>query len=478
MSNTRSLNEECGVFGIYLNHPTDVARLCYYAIYALQHRGQEACGIAVNTDGVITGYKDLGMVNEVFTKNILNSFKEGNIAVAHCLYSKKAVLSRSAAQPMMINHVKGSMAFSMNGTIINISELRSQLELKGVIFHSLSEAEVIAAYMIQKRLTVKSIEESLLEAMKEIIGAYAIVLMSPKKLVAARDPLGIKPLCIGKTDDGYIIASESCAVVAVGGEFIRDVEPGEVIVIENGKLRSYRNYCNDNEKALCVFEYLYFARPDSIVDGKSVHEARRDFGACLAKAHPVDADVVVGVPDSGMDAAIGYAKESGIPLEFGFLKNKYIGRSFIAPDMSQREDLVKIKLNAISATVKGKRVVAVDDSIVRGVTSARFIRILKEAGAKEVHVRSSAPPFTSVCYYGTDIDSPETLVSRNHTAEEIAEIIGADSVGFLPLEDLEKAIKPYCSGICKACFTGRYPIDPTPAKTSMCDRFNRPLKSE
>ncbi len=476
-SDNDAVHDACGVFGVYLNHPADVARLAYYAGFALQHRGQEACGIAVNANGIMTGYKDVGIIDHVFSKDVLDAFDKGTMALAHCLYGKKISVSRSTAQPMMVNHAKGATALAMNGVILNASSIRKELEANGVIFHSLSESEVLAAYIVKNRLNTHSIEEALIETMKHVTGVYSLVLMSPKKLLAARDPKGLRPLCLGKLDDGYVVASESCAIVAVGGAFIRDIEPGEVIVIQDGEIKSYRLNDDKEKRALCAFEFIYFARPDSVVDGASIHEVRLNLGRLLAKAHPVEADVVIGVPDSGLNGAMGYSLESGISLGMGFLKNKYIGRSFIAPEVEERERLVRIKLNTIGSVVKDKRVIVVDDSIVRGVTSERFIRILREAGAKELHVRSTAPPFINACYYGTDIDSPETLISNNHSPEEIAHMIGADSVAILPIEDLEKAVLPYSGGLCDACFTNRFPIDPSPSFMPMAERIARPLRA-
>lgn len=462
-----------GVFGIYSKKRRDVARLAYYAAFALQHRGQESCGISVNDDGIIKTYKDVGLINDVFTKEVMEKFGHGHMALSHNLYGKQIQATRFNAQPMMINHMKGALALALNGAILNIAALRKELEEKGVIFHSIAEAEVLSGQFIQERLKSPSMEEAILKTMYKLKGAYSFVMMTPQKLIAARDPYGVRPLCVGRLEDGYIFASESSAISAIGGEFLRDIEPGEVLVVEDGLLTSYKEHCTDQRKALCCFEYIYFARPDSVVEGNSIHETRMNLGRLLAQAHPVEADVVIGVPDSGVNAAMGYADASGIPYGMGFLKNKYIGRSFIAPEQEQREMLVRIKLNAIGSTVKGKRVVVVDDSIVRGVTSARFITLLREAGATEIHVRSSAPPFIAACYYGTDIDSPEHLIARKHSNEEIANMIGADSVEFLPVEDIENSVLSPCPGLCKACFTEDYPIDISPALEPMGEKILR-----
>ena len=367
------------------------------------------------------------------------------------------------------------MAVSHNGNLVNSYELRRELELKGSIFHTTSDTEVIAYIITRERINTSSVEEALSNAMDSLEGAYSLVIMSPSKIIAARDPHGFRPLCYGQTEDGaYIIASESCALDAVGAKFIRDLDPGEILVFEKSGVRSLRDHCGKEPHKICIFEYIYFARPDSVIEGQSVHNARVKAGACLAMEHPVQADVVIGVPDSGLDAAIGYARQSGIPYGIGFIKNKYIGRTFIAPGQKVREDKVKIKLNPISETVKGKRVVLVDDSIVRGTTCARIVKLLREAGATEVHMRSSAPPFLNPCYYGTDIDSRDMLIACNHSIEEIKDIIGADSLGYLNVEHLPMLIgTSECEGYCDACFSGKYPTrEPIAAGKN---RFERKL---
>ena len=453
------IHEECGVFGIFAPGTIDVAALTYYGLYALQHRGQEGCGIAVNDDGLITSDKDLGLVSDVFTHDRLRRLGQGNIAIGHTRYGTTGSNARANCQPMVVNHVKGRMALAHNGNIVNASELRRTLELQGSIFHTTSDTEVISYTITKERLTTPSIEAAVSCAMYKIDGAYSLVLMSPSKLIAARDPHGFRPLCYGVREDGsYVVASESCALEAVQASFVRDLEPGEILIFTDKGMRSMREHCGMEKRTTCIFEYIYFARPDSVVDGVGVHEARVRAGRCLAKSHPAEADVVIGVPDSGLDAALGFAQESGIPYEVGFIKNKYIGRTFIAPGQSARENLVRIKLNPISSVVKGKRVVMIDDSIVRGTTSARIVRLLRDAGATEVHVRSSAPPFMNPCYYGVDIDSRDNLIACHHTVEEIAEIIGADSLGYLRQEDLCKLVdgKPG-ENYCSACFDGNYP---------------------
>ena len=465
-----SIHEECGVFGAYSEEPVDIAKTVYYGLYALQHRGQESCGIVVNDDGVFVSRRDLGLVSDVFTGEVLSSFPSGTMAVGHTRYGTTGASSRSNCQPITVNHQKGRMALAHNGNLSNAAELRSGLELTGAIFHTTSDTETIAYIVTKMRLYAASIEDAVVSAMGVLEGAYSLVLMSPQKLICARDPYGFRPLCYGKTADGmYVVASESCALNAVGAEFIRDVDPGEVIIFSSDGVSSRREHCGEQKKRFCVFEYIYFARPDSVVDGVSVHRARVNAGRALAQEHPVDADIVIGVPDSGLDAALGYSMESGIPYEIGLIKNKYIGRTFIAPD--GRTDQVRIKLSAVSDVVKGRRVVLIDDSIVRGTTSGRIVGLLREAGAKEVHMRVSAPPFLFPCYYGTDIDSSDSLIACHHTVEEIAGIIGVDSLGYLPVERLIDLAPD--GDYCSACFVGDYPTR-IPADTRK-DRFERRL---
>lgn len=468
------IHEECGVFGVIAPEPTGVADLAYYGLYALQHRGQESCGIVVNDDGVFASYKDLGLVSEVFSSEILSRLPKGNMAVGHARYGTTGATNRNNCQPIEVNHQKGRMALAHNGNLSNAAELRSELELSGAIFHTTSDTETIAYIITRERLRTRSIEEALSAAMNIIDGAYSLVLMSPQKLMCARDPYGFRPLCYGKTADGvYVVASESCALSAVGAEFIRDVEPGEILVFSKSGVVSRREHCNSKPKKLCIFEYIYFARPDSRIDQVSVHGARVQAGKILAKTHPVDADIVIGVPDSGLDAALGYSQESGIPYGIGLIKNKYIGRTFISPGQSARLDQVKIKLSAVEESVKGKRVIMIDDSIVRGTTSGRIVKLLRDAGAKEVHMRISAPPFLYPCYYGTDIDSQDHLIACHHTIPEIAELMGADSLGYLPVSELGNMIGncDYCS----ACFNGEYPTA-IPADTRK-DRFEQKLSN-
>lgn len=467
-----SIHEECGVFGVMTAEPADVAGICYYGLYALQHRGQESCGIVVNDDGLFVSHKDLGLVSEVFTGDVLSRLPKGTMAVGHARYGTTGGTNRNNCQPIEVNHQKGRMALAHNGNLSNAAQLRSALELSGAIFHTTSDTETIAYIITRERLKTGSIEEALSNAMNTLDGAYSLVLMSPQKLICARDPYGFRPLCYGKRADGtYIVASESCAIKAVGGEVIRDVEPGEIIVFSQNGVVSRREHCGKQPKKLCVFEYIYFARPDSVIDGVSVHASRVRAGKILAQTHPCEADIVIGAPDSGLDAALGFSQESKIPYGIGLIKNKYIGRTFISPGQSSRVDGVRIKLSAVEESVKGKRVVLVDDSIVRGNTMARVVRLLREAGAKEVHVRISSPPFLHPCYYGTDIDSEEHLIACKHTVEDIANIIGADSLGFFPLEELPQLTQG--CGYCSACFSGEYPTE-VPTDTRK-DRFERRL---
>ena len=473
-----SLREECGVFGVFSPQTSDVASTAYYGLFALQHRGQESCGIVVNDDGIFQSYKDTGLVNDVFTPQILAELGEGNMAVGHVRYGTTGGNDRSNAQPIVVNHIKGRMALAQNGNIVNCEQLRRELELEGSIFSTTSDTEVISYIITKERLKAPSIEQAVNQAMRRVKGAYSLVIMSPSKLIAVRDAYGFRPLCYGKTADGrYVVASESCALDAVSAQFVRDIRPGEILVFDQNGARSITDHCGEADGSLCVFEYIYFARPDSVIDGCSVHNARMRAGAFLALEHPVQADVVIGVPDSGLDAAVGYAKQAGIPYEIGFIKNKYIGRTFIQPGQKSREDKVKIKLNPIADVVRGKRIVMIDDSIVRGTTSARIVKLLREEGAKEIHMRVSAPPFLNPCYYGTDIDSRENLIAASHSVEEIAKIIGVDSLGYLSVESVKQIAKGlHGTGYCTACFDGAYPTE-IPETTSK-NRFESKISAQ
>lgn len=456
------LHEECGVFGIYGNATKDVATSVYYALYALQHRGQESSGIVVNDGGVFSYHKDLGLVHEIFTRDVMEKLGTGNIAIGHCRYSTTGNANRSNAQPLVVRHVKGPMSIAHNGNLTNARELREEYELKGGIFHNTSDTEVISYVITEQRLLHSSIEGAVEAAMSRLEGAYSLVMMSPTKLLACRDPLGYRPLCLGKTAEGdFVVASETCAFDSIGAEYLRDIDPGELVVIDRNGVRSIRTHCPaDGKSHICVFEYVYFARPDSVIEGVSVHKARMRAGEFLWKEHPVEADVVVGVPDSGLDAALGLAQASGIPYGVGFIKNRYVGRTFIQPTQGMRENAVRIKLNAISETVKGKRVILVDDSIVRGTTSARIVNLIRDAGAKEVHMRISSPPFINPCYFGTDIDNKDKLIACRLTIPEIAKEIGVDSLGYLSVEGVRSLAKESGADFCDGCFTGNYPSPP------------------
>ena len=468
----RELHEECGVFGAWSPEPRNMADLAYYGLYALQHRGQESCGIVVNDDGVFTAHRDLGQVGDVFTREELGKFPTGTMAVGHVRYGTTGATNRANCQPIVVNHMKGKLALAHNGNLSNAYELRSALELGGAIFHGTSDTEIIAYIITQQRLKTPSIEAAVGRAMEQMEGAFSLVMMSSAKLIAARDPWGFRPLCYGVRPDGtYIVASESCALAAVGAKPERDILPGEIVIFDETGVHSNRELCNTQAHRPCIFEYIYFARPDSVIDGVSVHEARKEAGRLLARRHPVEADMVVGVPDSGMDAALGYGEESGIPFALGFIKNKYIGRTFISPGQGERLDQVRIKLSPIGPAVKGKRVVLIDDSIVRGTTSGQIVTLLREAGAREIHLRISAPPFRNPCYYGTDIDSRDKLIACRYSVPEICKFVGADSLGYLELEDLAQMLGS--KDFCHACFSGEYPTG-IPTHTEK-DRFEGKL---
>ena len=457
------IHEECGVFGIYDFDGADVASTIYYGLFALQHRGQESCGIAVSETsgpkGKVTSYKGMGLVNEVFTPDDLAGMK-GDIGVGHVRYSTAGSSTRENAQPLVLNYVKGTLAMAHNGNLINANELRDELAYTGAIFQTTIDSEVIAYLIARERINSKTAEEAVKRACLKLKGAYALVVASPRKLIAARDPYGFKPLCIGKRDNTYIVTSETCALDTIGAEFIRDVLPGEVVTIDpKGGIQSDMSMALPKEKeGRCIFEYIYFARPDSVIDGVGVYDSRIMAGKFLAMDSPVEADLVTGVPESGNAAALGYSLQSGIPYGTAFVKNSYVGRTFIKPKQSSRESSVQVKLNVLKDAVKGKRVIMIDDSIVRGTTSDRIVRMLRDAGATEVHVRISSPPFLWPCYFGTDIPAREQLIAYNHSIEEICKIIGADSLGYLDINRLDALSKNL--PICKGCFNGNYPLDP------------------
>lgn len=467
--------EECGVIGVYDFEGHDVASDIYYGLFALQHRGQESCGIAVSDtkrqQRKVDSIKDMGLVNEVFNPENLSQLK-GDIGVGHVRYSTAGASTRENAQPLVLNYVKGTLGVAHNGNLINAPELRRELEYTGAIFQTTIDSEVIAYHIARERLHSRTAEEAVVRAAKKIQGAYALVVMSPRKLIGARDPYGFKPLCIGRRDQAYFLASETCALETIGAEYIRDVLPGEVVTIsQEGGIQSDRSLCLPEEKVgRCIFEYIYFARPDSQIDGVSVYNSRINAGRFLAMDSPVEADLVVGVPESGNAAALGYSMQSGIPYGIAFMKNSYVGRTFIKPKQSFRADGVRVKLNAIKEAVNGKRIIMIDDSIVRGTTSGRIVSMLKEAGASEVHVRISSPPFLWPCYFGTDIPEREQLIAYNRSVEEIRDVIGADSLGYLRVERLEEMVDGL--SICKGCFTGSYPMEP-PKEDIRGDYYDR-----
>ena len=463
---TDKLREECGVFGIYDFSGENVASTIYYGLFALQHRGQESCGIAVSDTkgpkGKVLSHKGMGLVNEVFDSESMEKLA-GDIGVGHVRYSTAGGSTRENAQPLVLNYIKGTLALAHNGNLINAPELRDELAHDGAIFQTTIDSEVIAYQIARERVHTPSVERAVAGAMKKLKGAYSLVVMSPRKLIGARDPFGFKPLCIGKRENAYILASESCALDTIGAEFIRDVEPGEIVTItpDHG-IQSDRSMCFSGEEqhktARCIFEYIYFGRPDSYMDGVSIYHSRIQAGRYLAMDSPVEADLVVGVPESGNAAALGYSLESGIPYGTAFVKNGYVGRTFIKPKQSSRESSVRVKLNVLREAVEGKRVIMIDDSIVRGTTSDRIVRMLREAGAKEVHMRVSSPPFLHPCYFGTDVPEREQLIAHNRSVDEICRIIGADSLGYLRLERLSEMVDGL--PVCRGCFTGKYPLDP------------------
>ncbi len=470
---TEKPHEECGLFGVYDPDRQGVVDETYLALYALQHRGQESAGIAVNDDGVISFHKDVGLVPEVFTERTLKDLGDGTMAVGHVRYAPGNKQERASAQPLVMRYVKGTIAIGHNGAISNFDEIRQDLEKDGAIFQTNCDAELIAYVIARERLKQRSIERAVQAMMDKVKGAYSLVLMSPRKLIGARDPHGFRPLSIGKRGNSYMLSSETCAFDSLGAEFVRDVKPGEVVVIDQDGLHSYTEKCQE-KTSFCIFEYVYFARPDSTVEGVSVHLARQRAGMALAKEHPVEADLVCGVPDSGLDAALGYSLESGIPYGIALIKNKYIGRTFIQDTQKKRERAVRIKLNALSAAISGKRIVLIDDSIVRGTTCAHIVQMLREAGAKEVHMRISSPPFLNPCYFGTDIDSRDKLIACRMPLDEVCKTIGADSLGYLSIEGIHGIAKEANIDFCDACFTGNYPIEVPEEKP--VDKFSQKIK--
>lgn len=455
----KKLNEECGIFGIYSKKNKD--KLVYstaIGLSTLQHRGEESCGIAINKDGIIEYHKDIGLVSEVFTPKVLESMPDGKMAIGHVRYSTTGSSKKENAQPLVIRHQKGNLAIAHNGNLINAIELKAELEASGSIFTTTSDTEVICQLIVKERVKTTSIEEAIVNTMKKLKGAYSILLMSSKKLIAVRDPQGFRPLCMGKLGNKIMFASESCAFEVLGGKFIRDIEPGEMVVVTNNEIVA-KNYFPNEKHGMCIFEYIYFARPDSIIEGISVHRFRENTGRYLAKQAPVDADIVAGVPDSGLDAALGYSKESGIPYDIVFTKSKYIGRTFIQNSQNKRQSAVSLKLSPLRSVVKGKTIILIDDSIVRGNTIMKIVKRLRKAGAKKIHLRIASPPFIDTCHFGTDIDNKEILIANNYSIEEIKEIIDVDSLEYLSLDNLSKLTeKSHINGVCKGCFTGIYPI--------------------
>lgn len=459
-----SIHEECGVFGIFnRNREHNAVQETYLALYALQHRGQVSCGIAVRNGETVDCITELGTVPDVFNKDILNALTvngQGDVAVGHVRYSAQGEEDEINSQPMVMSYEKGSISIVNNGSLVSTAKLRSRLEADGAVFQTNSNAEMIVHLIARHRLKAVNIETAISSAMKELEGAYSFILMSPHKLIAVRDPKGFRPLCYGKLGDSFVIASESCAIQSIGGEFIRDIKPGEVLVITDEDVYSNTDNCGQ-KTSMCIFEHVYLARPDSVIDGASVHRARLNAGKYLAMEHPVEADVVAGVPDSGIDAAIGYANQSGIPFGLALIKNRYIGRTFIQTTQKQRERSVQIKLNPLGNEIEGKRIVLVDDSIVRGTTCAKLIKKLRDAGAKEIHMRISSPPFINPCYFGTDISSKDKLIACKLDIDEICRFIGADSLGYLSQESIMKVAENANVDFCSACFTGEYPVDVT-----------------
>ncbi len=452
------VKEECGVFGIYNPHGEDAAASIYYGLISLQHRGQESCGIAVSDTngpkGNMNIHTGMGLVQEVFKEDTLHKLR-GNIGIGHVRYSTTGAAALNNAQPLVLNYIKGTLALAHNGNLINTDELREELAQTGAIFRTTTDSEVIAYEIARARVHTRTVEEAIQQTAFKLKGAYGLVIASPRKLIGVRDPLGIRPLCIGKRKDSYIIASESCALTAVGAQFIRDIQPGEIVTVSRGGITSTL-HLHQMKEAHCIFEYIYFARLDSTLDGISVYESRLKAGAALARAYPADADLVTGVPDSGITAAQGYAREACLPFIPVFYKNSYVGRTFIKPTQKERESSVRLKLSVLKETVKGKDIILIDDSIVRGTTIANLIHLLKQAGAGKVHVRISSPPFLYPCYFGTDVPSDQLLLAASHSTEDIRQLIGADSLGYMRVEDLSSTVNGL--PLCRACFDQNYPI--------------------
>jgi len=449
-------HDECGVFGIFMQNPdtmTDAARTAFYGLYALQHRGQESAGIAVADDRHIGLHKGMGLVADVVKPYHIDNLR-GHIAIGHVRYSTTGGSALVNAQPLVFHYLKGMVALSYNGNLVNTVELKKRLETYGSVFQTTTDTEVIANLLA--RYSQDDLEDALNKAMIDIKGAFALIIMTEDRMLGVRDQMGIRPLCIGNLHGDYILASESAALDTVGADFVRDVNPGEVVVIDRKGLRSLQ-VINSPRRAHCIFEYIYFARPDSTIDGLNVNQARRELGRQLAREFPIAADMVIAVPDSGTAAALGYAEESGLPFEEGLMKNRYVGRTFIQPTQQMREMGVRLKLNAVAEVVRGKRLIMIDDSIVRGTTSKKIVQMLRNVGAQEVHMVVSSPPTQFPCYYGIDTSRREELIASTMDVDQICQYIGADSLHYISRAGMFKALGSEAGIFCDACFCGEYP---------------------
>ena len=462
--------EECGIYGVY--SPTeDVSEMTYLGLFALQHRGQESAGIALTDGAWIDVKKGMGLVTEVF-RSELPHLDHAQIAIGHVRYATTGFSLAANAQPLRVNYAGGALALAHNGDLTNAAWIRRDLESKGTVFQTTIDSEVFVHLIARSQKA--TIEERILETAQKVRGAFCLTIMTENKLIGVRDPQGFRPLCIGRTEEGgWVLSSETCALDVNGASFVRDVLPGEMVVVENGALRSYR-FTNGQDVASCIFEYIYFARPDSIIDGQSVHAARFEMGRVLARESGLRGDVVISVPDSGTTAATGFAYETGIPFAEGLIKNRYIGRTFIQPTQKQRDTAVKLKLSPVRSVVEGKSVIMVDDSIVRGTTSGKIVRLLRNAGAREIHVCISSPPITDPCYYGIDTSVRKELISATKSLEEIRDFIGADSLHFISIEGLRTcvpALNP--DHMCYACFNNQYPVPEEGAALDVGDAITR-----
>lgn len=447
------LREACGIFGIY-GHP-EASKITYLGLYALQHRGQESAGIVSSDGKQLYIHKQMGLVADVFNKHILEGLP-GTSAIGHVRYSTTGTSTLENAQPLLVNYTRGSMAIAHNGNLVNAHELRVRLESRGSIFQSTMDTEVIIHLFATSR--AKGFINRIVDALFHIKGAYSLLFLTENKLIAVRDPHGFRPLAIGKLRNAYVIASETCAFDLIEASFIREVDPGEIVVLDKNGIQFYKPF-KVIKKTQCIFEYIYFSRPDSVVFGKNIYLVRKELGKQLAREQPTDADIVVPVPDSGVPAAIGYCEESGIPFQMGIIRNHYVGRTFIEPEQSIRHFGVKVKLNAVKEIIGGKRIVLIDDSIVRGTTGRKIVKMVRNAGAKEVHVRISSPPIHYPCYYGIDTPTRRELIASSHTIDEICKYLTADSLGYLSIEGLRQAVKDVDNEFCYACFRGDYPVE-------------------